>query len=272
MAALAGLMLAAAPAAAQRLAGEPQWIQLGTKRVGPGAETDVVPVGRQAGFFDKIRLSVNGSDLFVRDIRIVFANGEVQSIVYNGKIQNNDYSYPLQLQGGIRHIDRIEMTYRARLKLSGGGTRVTLWGESIGDRDYNRFDSGWELLGKEVVGPDVKTDTIPVGRQEGRFEAIRLRVFRSDVAFHDIRVVYGNGESDTLAVRKLVRAGEATPPLDLQGGGRRIREIQLVNQSNPNYPGRAIVQVWAKRSADDRGERPYRGRDFERSRDRFDRR
>jgi hypothetical protein len=91
-------------------------------------------------------------------------------------------------------------------------------------------------------------------------------------------VVYANGEEDAVAVRKLIRAGESSPPLELRRrdaggpGGRRLEEVRLVHEGNPNHRGRAVVEVWGLKAPDrgfDRrsGERE-RFWDRERERDR----
>ena len=89
---------------------------------------------------------------------------------------------------------------------------------------------------------------IPVGREAGRFASIRVAVERSDVAFHDIRVIYLDGEVDTLAVRRLIRAGDTSPPLNLKGDSRFIREIELVQEANPDTQAPAVIQVLARRA------------------------
>jgi hypothetical protein len=83
-------------------------------------------------------------------------------------------------------------------------------------------------------------DVVRVGRGEGRFNAIRLRVM-------DLKVVYANGQPDDIQVREEIRAGSQTRPLDLKGErGRAIKEIEMVYRSQPSFKGQATVCVDGK--------------------------
>jgi hypothetical protein len=54
-----------------------------------------------------------------------------------------------------------------------------------------------------------------MGRREGRFKAIRLAARENDVEILDLKMVYGNG--NPLDVRRVIRSGDRTQPLDLTG-------------------------------------------------------
>ena len=80
---------------------------------------------------------------------------------------------------------------------------------------------------------------IPVGRQEGRFSAIRLRVERADVLLMNLKVVYEHGPPDEYQINNRIRAGAETQPLDLRGERRSIRQVELVYSSIPSFKGSA---------------------------------
>lgn len=259
MAGIMAIALSFHPAMAQwRDAGAPDggWIKLADRQVGQGLETAEVEIGRAAGRFDRIRLSATGGDVIVHEIRAYFADGDMQRVSKQGQIPAQGQSEAYLLDGGGRWLERIELTFKGRGRLP---ALISVWGErgdepstrtarSEGRAELGWGEPGWELLGKDTVGPTVSSRVFAIGRSEGRFEALRLRVLRSDVAFHDIRVVYMNGETDTLAVRRMIRAGDASPPLALKGQSRFIREIELVHEANPNVQEPAVVQVWARRT------------------------
>ena len=75
----------------------------------------------------------------------------------------------------------------------------------------------WEQLGCQKVGFTTDKDVVRVGRGEGRFNAIRLRVAGNKVHMMDLKVVYANGQPDDIQVREEIRAGGQTRPLDLKG-------------------------------------------------------
>jgi hypothetical protein len=102
----------------------------------------------------------------------------------------------------------------------------------------------WSVLGcrnVSFIGKD--RDVIKVGRKEGRFRAIRLKARGNDVEMLDLKVIYANGAPDDIPVRKHIRAGSQTGPLDLKGRDRAIDSVEMVYKSRPNFKGLATVCV-----------------------------
>jgi hypothetical protein len=108
------------------------------------------------------------------------------------------------------------------------------------DRDEGRRgdDKDWVELGCKKVSLRAERDTVEVGRKEGRFSKIRLRAHRGDVEILDLKVVYGGGDPDDIQVRRVIRRGDITAPLDLRGRERRIETIHLAYRTLPNYKER----------------------------------
>jgi len=102
----------------------------------------------------------------------------------------------------------------------------------------------WELLGSQKVSFGVDRDVIRVGRREGQFRAIKLRVQDNDIEVLDLKVVYANGAPDDIRVRQFIKKNSETRTIDLKGGTRAIREIQLTYKSRPSIRGRATVEVY----------------------------
>ena len=103
--------------------------------------------------------------------------------------------------------------------------------------------AGWEQLGCRSVGFLADRDVIRVGRREGRFKAIRLKVSENKIYMQDLKVVYANGAPDDIPVRNEIRAGGQTRPLDLRGARRAIRQIEMTYRSRPSFKGHASVCV-----------------------------
>ena len=109
------------------------------------------------------------------------------------------------------------------------------------DRDRDR-DREWVQLGCQDVsfrGRD--RNSICVGRSEGRFRAIRLTARGNDVEVRRLSVVYGSGDADELDVQRVIRRGDRTDRLDLKGGDRAIRKIDMVYRQRDDFSGRATV-------------------------------
>lgn len=102
----------------------------------------------------------------------------------------------------------------------------------------------WIKLGERQVGFGVDRDTIQVGRQEGRFRALKIVVRGADIFLNDLRVTYGNGQTEDLAVNAQVLANSESFPLDLKGDARFISRVDLIYQARPGYGGRALVELY----------------------------
>ena len=121
-------------------------------------------------------------------------------------------------------------------------------------RDRGGDGDNWERLGCEDVGRRVDRDVIKVGRREGRFTAIRLEAKGNDVSILDLKVVYANGAPDDIRVRRELREGDQTRPLDLKGRDRAIDRIELTYKRDfkGRGKGRAKVCVYGKEAKRDR--------------------
>lgn len=110
--------------------------------------------------------------------------------------------------------------------------------------------ANWVKLGEQRVGFGVDRDTIQVGRQEGRFRALKLVVRGADIFLNDMRVTYGNGQQEDLVVNAPIRAGSESRALDLAGDARFITRVDFVYRARPGFSGRATVELFGL--ADDR--------------------
>jgi hypothetical protein len=209
------------------------WLVLGRQTVGFGVDRDVIRVGRREGRFEKILLEVGDNDVEILDLKVFYHRGPPQDVRVREFIRAGGRTRPLDLQGGDRVIERIELVYRSRPGFRGRAT-VAVYGLK---GDGGRPEARWEELGCQKVGFGADRDVIRVGRSEGRFSAIRLRVDRSDVLLLSLRVVYERGPPDDFEVSTRIRAGEETRPLDLRGERRAIRQIDLVYSSIPSLRG-----------------------------------
>ena len=104
----------------------------------------------------------------------------------------------------------------------------------------------WEQLGCQKVGFTTDKDVVRVGRGEGRFNAIRLRVAGNKVHMMDLKVVYANGAPDDIQVRSEIKAGGQTRAIDLKGGDRFIKRVELVYKSKLNFKGQATIELWGR--------------------------
>lgn len=105
-----------------------EWVNLGVQKANMfGADTDTFPVGREAGLFKAIRVSVDRQDVRFLGMSIVYGNGEREDVPLSGVVRAGETSQPFNLKGRERFIESVSFRYRAKLSLKGSG-RVTVQG------------------------------------------------------------------------------------------------------------------------------------------------
>jgi hypothetical protein len=260
--ALAGAL--SAQAIAQRFDRDrADWILLGQKAVGFRVDRDVITVNHPQDWyrdraFRRLHLVADRGDIHLMSVRLVYVNGYWEDFPVDRLIRDGQ-DQPLDLRGERKYLQRIEMTYRSRPSFEGRAV-MQVYGEPAryapgpgvlppvgpgpGAGPGPGYGRDWTELGCQRVSLfGVDRDTIRVGRREGRFKSIRLRVHGADINIVDLTVVYANGAPDHIPVRAVIRQGDRTRPLDLRGWERFIDRIELTYLTIPNFKGQATVCV-----------------------------
>lgn len=238
------------------------WIPLGQQSVGPQADRDVITVTQSDDFYRErgmraLIFLVDRNDVYIAGIRLTYSNGFSEDFRVDQVIRDGD-QYELDLRGERSYIRQIEMLYRARPD-NRGLAFVSVYGipfrgfsgPSAGGAGFPGGPGGpgfpggsgggrneWVELGCQEVNIFSRDrDTIRVGRRDGRFKAIRLLVRDADVEVRDLKVIYSNGRPDDISVQNLIRAGDRTRALDLQGRERSIDRIELLYRTVVNPGG-----------------------------------
>ncbi|MGA9812515.1 MAG: hypothetical protein WBQ64_07055, partial [Terriglobales bacterium] len=85
----------------------------------------------------------------------------------------------------------------------------------------------WTYLGDSHVDGSVDHDSIKVGRSDGSFRAIRLRVSGGAINFERVVVRFGNGTQEEIPIRSRIPNGGQTRAIDLPGERRMIQSLDL---------------------------------------------
>lgn len=233
-----------------------EWQLLGEKRVGFRVDRDVVRINQPEEWFRtrafrRIHLIAEDNDIFLMSVRLVYLNGFDEDFRVDREIRQGD-DLPIDLRGDRSFLREIEFVYRSRPSFAGQAT-MKIYGEPsrrgggpgvmIGGGGGGGEREWTELGCKQVSLFGRDRDTIGVGRREGRFKAIRVHVRGADVEMLDLHVIYANGAPDDIPVRRVIRQGDRTGPLDLRGFERSIRQIDMVYRTIPNFKGLATVCV-----------------------------
>ena len=101
----------------------------------------------------------------------------------------------------------------------------------------------WEVLGQREVDFRNDHDRIDVGRSEGRFKQLQVRVRNAPIEISDMVVTFGNDETFKASVRHRFAEGSGTRTIDLPGDRRSIKRIDFNYKSINRREGRGTVEV-----------------------------
>jgi hypothetical protein len=231
-----------------------EWVLLAERTVNFRVDRDVIDIRQAEDWwrdrgFRRLHLVAERSDIHLMSLRLVYMNGfsediEVDRLIRDGQDQQID------LRGERKYLQRIEFVYRSRRSFEGRAIMKVYGvparfrpgpGPQLPPIGPGR-DAEWVELGCQRVSfLGVDRDTIRVGRREGRFKSIRLRVHGADIQLLDLTVIYANGSPDSLQVRSRLREGDRTRPLELRGWERSIDRIEMTYVTIPNFKGQATV-------------------------------
>lgn len=120
--------------------------------------------------------------------------------------------------------------------------------EGVRDDAHDRKveqNTRWEKLGERMVDGKMDRDTIAVGRDDGRFKTIQLKVEGSALEMFDIVITFGDGSTFSPPTRLRFGNGTTSRDIDLPGDKRGIKKVELKYGNLPGG-GRAQVEVWAR--------------------------
>ena len=128
-----------------------------------------------------------------------------------------------------------------------GAHPVGVGGEHSEEKSDKRIEAttGWEKLGERTVNGKADHDTITVGKSEGRFRSLQIKVEHSAVEMFDVLVTFADGTTFSPPTRLVFRNGDISKVIDLPGDKRTIKKVDF-NYGNLPGGGNATVELWAK--------------------------
>ena len=231
-------------------------VLFGAQYVGFLTDRDVIRVGNEVGKFSKIRLRVLDNDIHINEMKVIYANGESDTLAVNADIPKNSRTNWIDLRGD-RFIKEIQLQYKSRPSFS-GQARIEVFGKYAAGwlgpgGEGRKYNQGWVLLGAQTAGfVGFDKDIIPVGSNEGGFRRIRVTARDRAITLNEVKVVYVDGAEDIFPVRQRVDAGQSYGPIELKGERRQaIDHIEAKYRSrffdsSARGKGAAIVEVWAQ--------------------------
>ena len=101
----------------------------------------------------------------------------------------------------------------------------------------------WEVLGQREVDFRNDHDRIDVGRSEGRFKQLQVRVRNAPIEISDMVVTFGNDETFNPNMRHRFAEGSGSRTIDLPGDRRSIKRIDFRYKSINRREGKGTVEV-----------------------------
>jgi hypothetical protein len=115
------------------------------------------------------------------------------------------------------------MSMRKALQVILASLLLTIFVQAI----YAQNNGRWVYLGESNVDGSTDHDKIKIGRDDGRFRAIQIRVERAPIEFYRVVVHYGNGADEEIAIRNRINPGGRTRVIDLRGRDRVIESVEV---------------------------------------------
>ncbi len=113
---------------AQRPAARADWRFIADKWVNYGLDRDVILFGDLKDDFRQLKIRVTDAPLKIYDMKIHFDNGDVQDVSLKLLFRQGDESRVIDLNGGLRHLRKIEFWYETK-GVRKGKARVAVWGK-----------------------------------------------------------------------------------------------------------------------------------------------
>ncbi len=224
---LATLTLALAlPAFAQR--GSRDWVLLGQQDVGFRVDRDIINVEREGVRFSQLRIEAERNDVYIISLRLVYQNGYAEDFRVDREIRGGREALPVDLKGERSYLRKIELLYRSRPDFR-GRAMVRVYGELRSNRrppsdGVNRLE---KIESQQIRRRSSEPIIFDLGRREGTFTSLRFQARDGGIRINDVRITFGNGQTQRVSVDDRLGDNEMSRVIDLEGDRRFISSIRV---------------------------------------------
>lgn len=201
-------------------------------------QSGIIRLQGEDRFIRSMRVFASEGSAEVREIRLVYRDGEEQRVRVRERIREGEQTSLIRLQEP-RPLREVEIIYipvgRVNLVLRADSRPAEppppppkpQWVELV-------CETAGFLLDRDVV--NIKSDT--------PYEALRLRASGFDMEVNELSVKYSNGVRDVFPLRTAIPSGSVTGAIDLRSQNRRIVQIELIHRSRvlSNQKARLCVE------------------------------
>jgi hypothetical protein len=104
----------------------------------------------------------------------------------------------------------------------------------------------WELLGRQEVSYRGERDRIDIGRREGKFRQLQIKVEGAPVEIRDMVVTFGNDETFSPNLKHQFDERSRSRIIDLPGERRTVKRIDFNYRSPDRRDGKGTVEVYGR--------------------------
>lgn len=228
-------------------------VMFGYQTVGFGVEREKITISPDTGKFHAIRLKVRGSDIHIKELAISYADGSSETLTIDAAVKAEQKTKWFKVNDKA-FIKEIELAYKPRPGFK-GQARVEVVGQFsdgwlAAGGEGRQFNDGWVLLGSQTAGAiGFDKDVVTIGKNEGGFKKIRLKVRDRSITLREIRVAYLEGPDDVIKTNDRVDPDQIAGPWDLKPGQPAIKEIVAVYRRRMIFgkgQGTAVVEFWGQ--------------------------
>ena len=213
--------------------------------------------------YKQIRFLARDGGVNIRSVTIIFGNNDQQRIMLGERLDDNELSRPIDLQGEARYIRAVRVV--ARAERGERSSELVLLGDPAGP-DLGRFTRVEQQ--RITRRNDDGTVEFDLGRDDGRIAKLRLLAEGGDIFIRRATIEFGNGETQNVRIRDRIDEDTLSEIIDLAGESRFIRKVTVRARLARGEQNARLVLL-ALEDRDHRGRRGHRG---ERGDDRGDRR
>jgi hypothetical protein len=137
----------------------------------------------------------------------------------------------------------ISCTVSTETRQGGGEQEKPVRHEDPYVRDWHQ----WELLGERRVDSSSRADhdSIEIGRREGKFSELAIRIENSRIELSEMAVTFTNGETYKTRDSMIFNADSTSRIISLPGDRRSIAKVDFWYRDLPGG-GRANVQLYGR--------------------------
>jgi len=103
---------------------------------------------------------------------------------------------------------------------------------------------GWHKIAETTADLKADRDEVTVLGAD-HYKSMKLKATDMDLEIMDVQVIYENEQKQDVQVRKLIKVGEETREIDLDGKERAIKKIIIMYKTVPNAEhDKAHLEIW----------------------------